>query len=180
MSRGAAVFFILGVIAVVFSFIFPDNSKRSVKNAVSYYLAKDIEETDYDYFRERLRSPTELPFEYSFDDKEFDNGFEYEFNPNFKSGYYHKPQTLKFDCNDTIWYTTDGTLPEKNKTAYLYDPEIGIRLETGVTNICVRAEKDGKMSRVYVGSYVILGTTEDAFYGYGYNSLDKYDRYIYS
>lgn len=180
MSRGAAVFFILGVIAVVFSFIFPDNSKRSVKNAVSYYLAKDIEEIDYDYFRERLRSPTELPFKYSFDDKEFDNGFEYEFNPNFKSGYYHKPQTLKFDCNDTIWYTTDGTLPEKNKTAYLYDPEIGIRLETGVTNICVRAEKDGKMSRVYVGSYVILGTTEDAFYGYGYNSLDKYDRYIYS
>ena len=72
MSRGAAVFFILGVIAVVFSFIFPDNSKRSVKNAVSYYLAKDIEETDYDYFRERLRSPTELPFKYSFDDKEFD------------------------------------------------------------------------------------------------------------
>ena len=35
------------------------------------------------------------------------------------------------------------------------------------------------MSRVYVGSYVILGSTEDAFYGYGYNSLDKYDRYIY-
>lgn len=43
----------------------------------------------------------------------------------------------------------------------------------------LRAEKDGKMSRVYVGSYVILGSTEDAFYGYGYNSLDKYDRYIY-
>ena len=140
MSRGAAVFFILGVIAVVFSFIFPDNSKRSVKNAVSYYLAKDIEETDYDYFRERLRSPTELPFEYSFDDKEFDNGFEYEFNPNFKSGPYHKLQTPPFDCNDTIWYTTDGPLTEKNKTAYLYDPEIGIRLETGVTNICGRAE----------------------------------------
>lgn len=36
------------------------------------------------------------------------------------------------------------------------------------------------MSRVYIGSYVILGSTEDAFYGYGYNSLDKYDRYIYS
>lgn len=48
-----------------------------------------------------------------------------------------------------------------------------------MTNICIRAEKDGKMSRVYVGSYVILGSTEDAFYGYGYNTLDKYDRYIY-
>ena len=120
-----------------------------------------------------------LPFEYSFDNKEFNNGFEYELNPNIHSGYYHKPQTLKFDSSDTIWYTTDGTLPEKNKTAYLYDDEKGIRLDTGVTNICVRAEKDGKMSRVYVGSYVILGSTEDAFYGYGYNSLDKYDRYIY-
>ena len=54
----------------------------------------------------------------NFDNKEFNNGFEYEFNPNFHSGYYHKPQTLKFDCSDTIWYTTDGTLPEKNKTAY--------------------------------------------------------------
>ena len=180
MNRGFAVFIILALISVILSFVIPDNSKRGFTNALSsYMIADDENKLNYDDTREHLRVPAELPFEYDFDNKEFNNGFEYEFNPNIHSGYYHKPQTLKFDCSDTIWYTTDGTLPEKNKTAYLYDNEKGIRLDTGVTNICIRAEKDGKMSRVYVGSYVILGSTEDAFYGYGYNSLDKYDRYIY-
>ena len=180
MNRGFAVFIILALISVILSFVIPDNSKRGFTNALSSYMIADEEnKLNYDDTREHLRVPAELPFEYDFDNKEFNNGFEYEFNPNIHSGYYHKPQTLKFDCSDTIWYTTDGTLPEKNKTAYLYDNEKVIRLDTGVTNICIRAEKDGKMSRVYVGSYVILGSTEDAFYGYGYNSLDKYDRYIY-
>lgn len=180
MNRGFAVFIILALISVILSYVIPDNSKRGFTSALTSYMIADEEnKLNYDDTREHLRMPSELPFEYSFDDKEFNNGFEYELNPNIHSGYYHKPQTLKFDSSDTIWYTTDGTLPEKNKTAYLYDNEKGIRLDTGVTNICVRAEKDGKMSRVYVGSYVILGSTEDAFYGYGYNSLDKYDRYIY-
>ncbi len=180
MNRGFAVFIILALISVILSYVIPDNSKRGFTNALSSYMIADEEnKLNYDDTREHLRMPSELPFEYSFDNKESNNGFEYELNPNIHSGYYHKPQTLKFDSSDTIWYTTDGTLPEKNKTAYLYDDEKGIRLDTGVTNICVRAEKDGKMSRVYVGSYVILGSTEDAFYGYGYNSLDKYDRYIY-
>lgn len=180
MNRGFAVFIILALISVILSYVIPDNSKRGFTSALTSYMIADEEnKLNYDDTREHLRMPSELPFEYSFDNKEFNNGFEYELNPNIHSGYYHKPQTLKFDSSDTIWYTTDGTLPEKNKTAYLYDDEKGIRLDTGVTNICVRAEKDGKMSRVYVGSYVILGSTEDAFYGYGYNSLDKYDRYIY-
>ena len=180
MNRGFAVFIILALISVILSYVIPDNSQRGFINALSSYMIADEEnKLNYDDTREHLRVPAELPFEYDFDNKEFNNGFEYEFNPNIHSGYYHKPQTLKFDCSDTIWYTTDGTLPEKNKTAYLYDNEKGIRLDTGVTNICIRAEKDGKMSRVYVGSYVILGSTEDALYGYGYNSLDKYDRYIY-
>lgn len=180
MSRGFAVFIILALISIVVSYVIPDNSGRHVASALSSYVVADEEDRlSYDDVREHIRMPVELPFTYSFDEKEFDNGFEYEFSPNVKSGYYYKPQTLKFDCSDKIWYTTDGRLPEKDKNAYLYDPEKGIRLETGVTNICVRAEKDGKMSRVYVGSYVILGTTEDAFYGYGYNLLDKYDRYIY-
>ena len=181
MNRGFAVFIILALISIVVSYVIPDNSKRSITHAVSSYIVADEDDKlSYNEVREHIRVPVELPFTYSFNDKEFDNGFEYEFNPNVKSGYYYKPQTLKFDCSDTIWYTTDGKLPEKDKTAYLYDPEKGIRLETGVTNICVRAEKNGKMSRVYIGSYVILGSTEDAFYGYGYNSLDKYDRYIYA
>lgn len=181
MNRGFAVFIILSLIAIVLSYVAPHDSKRGIVNAVSSYIVADEEDKlSYDEVREHIRMPVELPFTYSFDDKEFDSGFEYEFSPNVKSGYYYKPQTLKFECSDTIWYTTDGTLPEKDKNAYLYDPEKGIRLETGVTNICIRAEKNGKMSRVYIGSYVILGTTEDAFYGYGYNSLDKYDRYIYA
>lgn len=181
MNRGFAVFIILALISIVISYILPDNSGRSVKNAVSSYLIADEDDNiSYDSIRERLRTPVELQFTYSFDDKEFEKGFEYNFNPNIHSGYYHKPQTLKFECSDTIWYTTDGRLPEKNKTALLYDDSKGIQLDTGIHNICVRAEKDGKMSRVYVGSYVILGSTNDAFYGYGYNSLDKYDRYIYA
>lgn len=181
MNRGFAVFLILAIIATVFSFIAPDNSGRGVTNAISAYMIADEEDNiSYDEAREHLRSPAELPFDYSFSEDEFDKGFEYEFNPNIHSGYYHKPQTLKFQCSDNIWYTTDGSLPEKDKNAYLYDDTRGIQLSTGITNICIRAEKDGKMSRVYIGSYVILGTTEDAFYGYGYNSLDKYDRYIYA
>ena len=145
MNRGFAVFIILALISIVVSYVIPDNSKRTITHAVSSYIVADEDDKlSYNEVREHIRVPVELPFTYSFNDKEFDNGFEYEFNPNVKSGYYYKPQTLKFDCSDTIWYTTDGKLPEKDKTAYLYDSEKGIRLETGVTNICVRAEKNGK------------------------------------
>ena len=111
MNRGFAVFIILALISVILSFVIPDNSKRGFTNALSSYMIADEEnKLNYDDTREHLRVPAELPFEYDFDNKEFNNGFEYEFNPNFHSGYYHKPQTLKFDCSDTIWYTTDLSL----------------------------------------------------------------------
>ena len=90
MNRGFAVFIILALISVILSFVIPDNSKRGFTNALSSYMIADEEnKLNYDDTREHLRVPAELPFEY-------------EFNPNFHSGYYHKPQTLKFDCSDTI------------------------------------------------------------------------------
>lgn len=117
MSRGFAVFIILALISIVFSYVIPDNSGRHVTNAISSYVVADEEDKlSYDEVRDHIRMPVELPFTYSFDEKEFDNGFEYEFSPNIKSGYYYKPRTLKFDCSDKIWYTTDGRLPEKIRT----------------------------------------------------------------
>ena len=104
MNRGFAVFIILALISVILSYVIPDNSKRGFTSALTSYMIADEEnKLNYDDTREHLRMPSELPFEYSFDNKEFNNGFEYELNPNIHSGYYHKPQTLKFDSSDTIW-----------------------------------------------------------------------------
>ena len=88
MSRGFAVFIILALISIVFSYVIPDNSGRHVTNAISSYVVADEEDKlSYDEVRDHIRMPVELPFTYSFDEKEFDNGFEYEFSPNIKSGY---------------------------------------------------------------------------------------------
>ena len=179
MKQGISVFIILSIIATVFSFVFPSDTKRVVTASISQYEASESEMTDYDSVRSAYRVPAELPYQYTFNDSEFDKGFEYDLTVDLTPGYYSDPQTIRFDCNDTLWYTLDGSLPEKNSaTTYLYDDNEGIDID-GVTNLCLRVEKNGRMSTVYIASYVILNPIEDDFYGYGYHSLDRNDRLIY-
>lgn len=179
MKQGISVFIILSIIATVFSFVFPSDTKRVVTASISQYEASELEMTDYDSVRSVYRVPAELPYLYTFDDSEFDKGFEYDLTVDLTPGYYCGPQTLRFDCSDTLWYTLDGSLPDKNSpTTYLYDDDSGIDID-GITNICLRVEKNGIMSTVYIASYVILNPIEDEFYGYGYHSLDRNDRLIY-
>ncbi len=179
MKQGISVFIILSIIATVFSFVFPSDTKRVIAASISQYEASELEMTDYDSVRSAYRVPAELPYLYTFDDSEFDKGFEYDLTVDLTPGYYCRPQTIRFDCNDTLWYTLDGSLPDKySSTTYLYDDNTGIDIN-GITNICLRVEKNGRMSTVYVASYVILNPVEDGFYGYGYHSLDRNDRLIY-
>lgn len=179
MKQGISVFIILSIIATVFSFVFPSDTKRVVAASISQYEASELEMTDYDSVRSAYRVPAELPYLYTFDDSEFDKGFEYDLTVDLTPGYYCGPQTIRFDCSDTLWYTLDGSLPDKNSaTTYLYDDNSGIDID-GITNICLRVEKNGRMSTVYIASYVILNPVEEGFYGYGYHSLDRNDRLIY-
>ena len=179
MKQGISVFIILSIIATVFSFVFPSDTKRVVTASISQYEASELEMTDYDSVRSVYRVPAELPYLYTFDDSEFDKGFEYDLTVDLTPGYYCGPQTLRFDCSDTLWYTLDGSLPDKNSpTTYLYDDDSGIDID-GITNICLRVEKNGRMSTVYIASYVILNPIEEDFYGYAYHSLDRNDRLIY-
>ena len=179
MKQGISVFIILSIIATVFSFVFPSDTKRVVTASISQYEASELEMTDYDSVRSVYRVPAELPYQYTFDDSEFDKGFEYDLTVDLTPGYYCGPQTLRFDCSDTLWYTLDGSLPDKNSpTTYLYDDDSGIDID-GITNICLRVEKNRRMSTVYIASYVILNPIEEDFYGYAYHSLDRNDRLIY-
>lgn len=179
MKQGFSIFIILSIIAVVFSFVFPSNTKRVISSGFSAYESSEYDMTDYDSVRSDFRVPAELPYSYSFDDSEFYKGFEYDLTVDLTPGYYYGPRTIRFDCNDTLWYTLDGSLPEKNSsTTYIYDDNAGIYID-GVTDICLRVEKNGSMSTVYIASYVILNPVDDVFYGYGYHSLDRNDRLIY-
>lgn len=179
MKQGISVFIILSIVATVFSFVFPSDTKRVVTASISQYEASELEMTDYDSVRSVYRVPAELPYLYTFDDSEFDKGFEYDLTVDLTPGYYSGPQTIRFDCSDTLWYTLDGSLPDKNSAStYLYDDNSGIDID-GITNICLRVEKNGRMSTVYIASYVILNPVEEGFYGYGYHSLGRNDRLIY-
>lgn len=179
MKQGISVFIILTIIATVFSFLFPSDTKRAVAASISQYEASEYEMTDYDSVRSAYRVPAELPYMYTFDDSEFDKGFQYDLTVDLNPGYYSGPRTIRFDCADTLWYTLDGSLPEKNSSStFLYDDNVGIYIDK-TANICLRVEKNGRMSTVYIASYVILNSVEDAFYGYGYHSLDRNDRLVY-
>ena len=68
MKQGISVFIILSIIATVFSFVFPSDTKRVVTASISQYEASELEMTDYDSVRSVYRVPVELPYQYTFND----------------------------------------------------------------------------------------------------------------
>lgn len=178
MSKSTAVFSMILIIAVVLTFFLPRNdsniSDKSI--AVSKVLAQNRDDGG-DFLSQAFNVPGELPFYISFGEEFYERDFYTDIESNIISGYYSKPQKVYLDCEyDNLYYTTDGSLPDKN--AEKYDNSKGIDVDES-TFILVSAENNGEYSDPLYFSYVILKDRTDYKYAYGYNSLDENEKYIY-
>ena len=178
MSKSTAVFSMILIIAVVVTFFLPRDAsnKSDLTIALDNVYIQSREKDDSNASQNGSDIPGELPFYLGFGEVFYERDFYTDIESNVASGYYSKPQTVYFDCDYDLYYTTDGSLPDK--TSEKYDKTNGIEVNEN-TFICVSAEDNGKYSDPFCYSYVILKDRTDYKYAYGYNSLDEYERYIY-
>ncbi len=171
-SPMASLIFILSVIA---SFFIPSD-QHILRDSVGVYNIAQWDKQDYNEIRASVDIPAELPTEVNFDMDSVPYDFLIDVTSDTSSGYYSKPQQIKLFSRYKLYYTLDGSLPDKNSS--VYDPDTGILIDKN-TVLCVRAENDGKFSDVAKASFVIFKDATSYKYAYGYNSLNEKDQYIY-
>lgn len=178
MNKSTAVVSMLLIILVIANFFIPGSSGEASYLAIgvqaAYFGAK--ENVDYSAVRSSVDTPATLPFNAVFSEKYDKRDFSCDISASVESGYYSRAQQIFFFSDYDLYYTTDGTLPDKSSLKY--DKQSGIDVSDN-TFLCVCAEKNGKFSDVCFFSYVIMKDATDFHFAYGYNSLNPYDRFIY-